>query len=88
MNMRNTQPSLMIKSNPIIWANLDPYRLILAKYKHSDSVTTLMRQAGSGLFIVFGETKIEPVTNHDWLRQNLDFVRYYEPTDKLELSGS
>lgn len=88
MTMRNTQPNLLIKPNPITWGNLDPYRLILAKYKGSEVAITLMRQAGSGLFIMFGETKIEPITNHDWIRKNLDFVRYYEPTDKLELSGS
>lgn len=87
MTMRNTQPSINNTPPSVNWLNLDPYRLVLVKYKHTDLATTLMR-TGGGIFILYGETKIEPVANVDWIRQNLEFIRYYEPTDKLELSGS
>lgn len=93
-SFQSTQPNVVVKSPNLDWSQVDVYRLILAKYKGTTHSVTMMRISGASQFIMIGchpnggEERIEPVTNVSWIKQNLDFVRYYEADDQLVLSGS
>lgn len=89
------QPNVEFKYPQVNWGSLESHRLILARYKSDDKVTTLIR-VDRDHYIMIGALNnspskgdvIESVTGMDWLLLHLDFIRYYAEDDKLVLSGS